>query len=126
MNLDLYQQWMDAKSEEKAAQERRREIEDQLTELFELNEQDEGIQTFKPSDFICKITQRMNRKVDSDALQEIAAEHGLEDHIDTLFRWKPEVNLKAWKAADESITRPLAAAVTTTPGRPSYNILKTK
>jgi hypothetical protein len=30
--------------------------------------------------------------------------------------------MAAWKAADESITRPLAAAITAKPGRPSFAI----
>jgi hypothetical protein len=30
--------------------------------------------------------------------------------------------MSAWKAADDSITRPLAAAITTKPGRPSFSI----
>ena len=32
-------------------------------------------------------------------LQEIAAEHGLEAHLSMLFRWKPEIDARAWKAA---------------------------
>ena len=53
---------------------------------------------------------------------ELAAEHGLTDHLSTLFRWKPEINMAIWKAADESITKPLAAAITAKPGRPSFTI----
>ena len=64
----------------------------------------------------------MNRKVDVDLLQEIAAEHGLEDHLGSLFRWKPELNVKAWQQADDSITLPLSGAITTKPGRPSFSI----
>ena len=46
-------------------------------------------------------------KVNSDKLQELAAEHGLTDHLPSLFRWKPEINMTVWKAADASITTPL-------------------
>ena len=66
----------------------------------------------------------MNRKVDSDKLQELAAENGLTEHLSTLFRWKPDIDAKAWKAADESITRPLMGAITTTPSRASFVIIK--
>jgi hypothetical protein len=55
-----------------------------------------------------KIAGRIDRKVDSDKLQELAAEHGLTDHLSRLFRWKPEISMALWKAADESITQPLA------------------
>jgi hypothetical protein len=55
-------------------------------------------------------------------VQELAAEHGLTDHLSTLFRWKPEINMAIWKASDERITRPLAGAITAKPGRPSFTI----
>ena len=32
------------------------------------------------------------------------------------------INAKAWKACDDSITRPLLLAVTTKPGRPTFSI----
>ena len=56
-------------------------------------------------------------------MQELAAEFGLTDHLAKLFRWKPEINMAIWKAADESITKPLAAAITAKPGRPSFKII---
>ena len=55
---------------------------------------------------------------------ELAAEAGLSDQLAHLFRWKPELNMSAWKAADESITTPLAGAITAKPGRPSFSITK--
>ena len=55
-------------------------------------------------------------------MQELAAEFGLTEHLAKLFRWKPEINLAIWKAADESITKPLASAITAKPGRPSFTI----
>jgi len=118
----LFEQWMKAKAEEKAAQDRRRSIEDALSKEFDLDEQNEGSKTHKLEGFVCKITQKINRRVDSDLLQEVAAENGLSDHLATLFRWKPEINMKAWNNADEKITGPLTAAITAKPGRPSYAI----
>lgn len=64
----------------------------------------------------------MTRKVDGDLLQDIAIEHGLTDHLYKLFRWKPDLNLKEWKAAAPEVTGALAAAITTTAGRPSFSI----
>ena len=119
--MTLYQQWIEAKQSEKASQEKRRWIEDQL--IHELNIQTkEGTDTLKDQGYKVKITQRFNKSIDSDLLQEIAAEHGLTHHLSALFRWKPEVDAKAWKAADASITEPLQAAITTKPGRPSFTI----
>lgn len=120
----LFEQWMEAKAEEKAATDRRRSIEDALTKEFDLDEQNEGSKTHKLEGYSCKITQRLNRKIDQVKLEEIAAEHGIEDQLQTLFRWKPELNIKAWKSSSEEITRPLADAITAMPGRPSYAITK--
>jgi len=64
----------------------------------------------------------MNQKVDSDMLQEIAAESGLSDHLPNLFRWSAEVNQSQWKQCSESIRQALSAAITTKPGRPSFSI----
>ena len=69
-----------------------------------------------------KVVTRFNRKIDADLAQEIAAENGYTDHLASLFRWKPEINAAAWKAANPEITRALTRAITTTPGRPSFSI----
>jgi hypothetical protein len=60
--------------------------------------------------------------IDGDLAQEIAAENGLTEHLATLFRWSPELNLKAWAHASPEITGPLSAAITAKPGRPSFTI----
>lgn len=119
---DLLTAWLEAKETERAAIERRREIEDELTATFALPEALEGTETRKEGAYVVKIVGRLDRKVDSDLLQEIAAEHGLSDHLSTLFRWKPEIDMRKWKAADQSITGVLSGAITTKPGRPSYSI----
>jgi hypothetical protein len=52
----------------------------------------------------------------------LASVSGLSEHLATLFRWKPEINMTLWKAADVSITKSLAGAITSKPGRPSFKI----
>ena len=84
----------------------------------------EGTETANTGEYKIKIVGRMNRKVDADKLHELAIENGLEAHLQNLFRWKPEINAKAWAAADEAITKPLLDAITTTPGRASFAITK--
>ena len=119
----LASQWLDAKSEETAAQERRRKIEDQMAEALRINPAIEGQQTTEAADYKVKVTCRMTRKVDSDLLQELALESGIEQaHLSMLFRWKPELNMKEWKAAAPEITSALSGAITTTAGRPSFAI----
>lgn len=115
--------WQQAKMEETAATIRRRAVEDKMLESMQLNEVGEDTTTVKPADGIeVKIIRRIDRKVDADKLQEIAIEHGLMDHLSSLFRWKPEINATAWKQADPAIVRPLADAITAKPGRPSFKI----
>lgn len=121
---ELAAMWLAAKEAEKEATEDRRRIEDRIKSLVGVAENLEGTETVEPDQFTIKIVGRIDRKVDSDKLQELAAEHGLTDHLSSLFRWKPEINMAAWKAADESITKPLAAAITAKPGRPSFTIIR--
>lgn len=120
--MSIYQDWLTAKENERTAIEARRLIEDELISLHGLPEAGEGSQTLKPEGYKVKVTYRMNRTINADALQEIAAENGLTEHLGSLFRWKPDINTKAWKDAGEDITRPLLDAITTKPGRPSFTI----
>jgi hypothetical protein len=114
--------WLRYKAEEGNAMTERRKIEDKIVKLLALAENFEGTETAEPDGFVVKIAGRIDRKVDSDKLQELAAEHGLTEHLARLFRWTPEINMALWKAADETITRPLADAITAKAGRPSFKI----
>lgn len=122
--MSIYQKWLSAKADEAAAIERRRVIEDQLTAMLELAPDAEGTTTAKRDGYVIKATCRLNRKIDSDKLQELAHDAGLTEHLASLFRWKPEISMKEWKAAAPTITGPLSGAITTTAGRPSYSITK--
>lgn len=122
--MTLHLRWLEAKEAERAAVEKRRLIEDELVQQLHINGANEGSSTHDLSGYQVKVTCRIDRKIDADMVQELAAEHGLSEHLSSLFRWKPELNMSAWKAADESITRPLAGAITAKPGRPSFTITK--
>ena len=126
MDLDTYaRQWLEAKQAERISIERRRDAEDKLLSLIGSSENLDGTETVKTdTGYKLKIVGRMHRKVDGDRVQEIAAEEGLTEHLPSLFRWKPEINMAAWKNADESITTPLLGGITTTPGRASFTITK--
>lgn len=115
---NLIQLWQDAKRREVEAQTERRNIEDMLIAKLGISEHDEGTKTFG----LVKVTCRMNQTIDSEKLQEIAAENGVSEHLSNLFRWKPEINKKAWDATASEITTPLLSAITTRPGRPSFSI----
>lgn len=122
--MGIYDDWIAAKEMERAAIEDRRAIEEQLVKQFGVMETDEGTRSFEKDGYQFKIVSRMTRKVDGDKLQEVAAEHGLSDHLSTLFRWKPKINMTAWKASDPSITEALSVAITTKPASPSFTITK--
>jgi len=119
----LAQMWLAAKQKEKDATEDRRAIEDHIKKLARISDQLDKTETVGATDFEIKVEGRIERKVDSEKLQMLATEAGLSDHLSTLFRWKPEINMSVWKAADESITGPLAGAITAKPGRPSFKII---
>jgi hypothetical protein len=119
----LFDDWLYWKRQEEKAQTERRSIEDQIKKQYDVPDNLDGTLNISMTGYSCKVIGRIDRKVDSDKLQQLAAEAGLTDHLSSLFKWKPEVNLTLWKAADPSITRPLADAITASPGRPSFKIL---
>jgi hypothetical protein len=123
-STNLYQKWIDAKEAEKAAMDLRRALEDELVAELGIEKTLDGTQNIEAEGYKVKVVGRLDRKVNADKLQDLAAEHGLTQHLSSLFRWKPEVNASAWKSADPLITAPLQDAITTTNGRPSFTITK--
>ena len=120
--MTIYQRWIAAKQLEAAAIEDRRELEDRMIKESNIPSDLNGTKNFIALGYKIKVEGRINRKVDADKLQEIAAEAGLTEHLSSLFRWKPEINSKVWSAADEAVTRPLLDAITSTPGRATFTI----
>ena len=118
----LYQRWLDAKKLEAAAVAERRQLEDQMAEEFALPKDLDGTVKREIDGYVIKMEGRINKKIDADKLQMLAAEAGLSEHLSSLFRWKPEINSKAWAAAAEAVTKPLLDAITSTPGRPSFSV----
>lgn len=122
MTASIYQQWLNAKAVETAAIKARRDLEDEMVKTFGIAETLEGTVNFDADTYKIKIEGRINRKINSEKLQELAAENGLTEHLASLFRWKPEINAFAWRAAKPEITTPLLDAITATPGRPTFSI----
>ena len=122
--MTLYQRWMDAKKLELAAVAERRELEDLMIKEFSVPKDLDGTVKHDIEGYIIKMEGRINKKIDADKLQMLAAEAGLSEHLSSLFRWKPEINAKVWNAAAEVVTGPLLGAITSTPGRPTFTITK--
>ena len=120
--MNLYQQWMEAKAAETEMTTRRRAIEEEIAKSLEVPEDWEGSYTMKDGGFKVNVKRAFTRKVDGKKLIALANGFGLQDYLPTLFRWIPEINLKAWKDTEPSVTEKLAQAVTTTPGRVSFKI----
>jgi len=120
----LYQRWLDAKKLEATAVAERRELEDLMVETFAIPKDLDGTVKHAIDGYVIKTEGRINRKVDAEKLQVLAAEAGLSEHLSSLFRWKPEINAKAWGAAADAVTGPLLGAITSTPGRPTFTITK--
>ena len=120
----LYQRWLDAKKLEATAVAERRELEDQMVAEFSIPKDLDGTLKREVDGYIIKMEGRINKKIDADKLQMLAAEAGLSEHLSSLFRWKPEINAKAWGAAADAVTQPLLGAITSTSGRPTFTITK--
>jgi hypothetical protein len=118
----LISEWQYCKEVEKRSVARRREIEDELIKLYRINPALEGVKEIDDGAVTMKVTSRLDRKVDAAKVQELAAEHGIEHYLSTLFRWTPEINVGVWKATDQRITEALAPAITVKPGRASFSI----
>jgi hypothetical protein len=123
--MSLHQRWLVAKQEEEKAVADRRDLEDQMVKEFNVSKTMEGTKNFPTTDgFTIKIVGRMTRKVNAEKLQQLAAEHGLSDHLASLFKWTPSIVADQWESADPSITTPLLDAITTTAGRPTFKIIE--
>ena len=123
MNIEkLAADWVTYKYAEKVAQDARRECEDAMVEFYRVNPQNEGTQNFIAGDLKVKVVSKLTKKIDSDKLQEIAAEHNLTDKLSMLFRWKAEINSAVWKAESEEVKAALSDAITTSAGRPTFSI----
>lgn len=118
----LASKWLNAKDIEAKAIAHRREIEDTMKRFIRMPDDLDGTETVKSDGYVIKITGRINRKINADKLQELASEAGLTEHLSSLFRWKPEINMAVWKNSDPAITAPLLGAITSEPGRASFSI----
>ena len=119
---ELIDTWLQAKEAERKAIEARRQAEDEMVAAFGIDATVEGTINRETEGFKVKVEPRIDRKVDAGKLIDLAAETGLNAHLETLFRWQPDINMAAWKAADPLIRQALSGAITVRAGRPSFKI----
>lgn len=116
----------DAKEAEARAKAAREAIERELAAAIGVPETWTGSTTSEICGFKVTCTRRDNVRIDADAVRGIAAESSALDQFSKqIFRWKPEIDKKAWDAAPDDVIKAFSAAVTRTPGKISF-ALKTK
>jgi hypothetical protein len=119
-------EWRVAKQLEQEAVHRRRAIEDEIKAAIGFDEGREGNVTLPFHGGRVTVTARLDRKVDAQLARQLAAENHLEDWLDRLFRWKPELEVRVWKKAPEHVTQVFAPAITTKPGRATFSFEEKK
>jgi hypothetical protein len=119
---NLYKTWIEAKEAEAKAIEERRTIEEEMTKALDIPDTWEGSYTMQGGPFKINVKRAFTRKVDGDKLQIIAEANALSDQLSVLFRWKPEVDMKNWKKANDAVTALFNEAITIIPGRISFKI----
>jgi len=117
-------EWLNAKSDEKKANQRRLELEQELIEM--LGMKCEGSKTHNLEGFKVTIKGSMNRKLDKDAYLGLASRIPADRNPvrvvekfeldDAGCRWLTENDPTVWGI--------LAAAITTTPAKPSVTVVR--
>lgn len=117
---NLSQQWLEAKTLEKDAAERRRIIEDQMRMCLKIEETEEGTVTSLIGNYKIKANCRINRKIDPEKILLLANDAKID--VATFTRWKCELNMSEWKKQTPFVQQALSAAITAEPGRPTFNV----
>ena len=120
---ELLEHWIAIKEQEKETSAWRRDIEDQIIHRLQLQDLTKN-KTKEVEGYKVVASTRIDKKVDVETVQEIAKEHDLRGYLRNLFRWKAEVNSRAWEKADPEITAKLQNAITEKQSRISFKIEK--
>jgi hypothetical protein len=113
--------WQAAKADEKAANARRLEIEEQIVESFPLGI--EGTETIEQDGFKVKVTHKLTRAVDSKALQ--ARWNSLSAFAQDVFTWKADVSKPLLVKLQENhpeLYVTVAPFITSKPAKPSVEV----
>ena len=119
---ELSQRWLELKEAERVAADERRKVEDQIRKALKIADDEDGTIKHDSKLFSIKATCTINRKVDDQKLLDLAGAHNMADQLPVLFRWKPSVNLTNWRNAPDNVKNALGAAITSAPGRATFNI----
>lgn len=118
---DLAAAWIDAKAAETAAIERRREIDAEIASLMLVK--DEGTSSAPFGCFKVSVTAKLTRTLDSSAVQN--AWNDLPELARDAFRWKPELDIKHYRAlesANPAVFAQVSRFVTAKPATPAVKV----
>ena len=117
-------EWDALKEDETIATNNRRKVEDKIKDLLKKPVDFEGTHTEVVENYKLSVTYKNSQKIDDNLVQEIAAQEGTAEYLSILFKWKPTIDKKAWKAAPAEVTTPLLDAIETKPSRPTFKVTK--
>lgn len=113
--------WQSAKADERAANARRLEIEEQIVELFPPAV--EGTDTIEQDGIKVKVTHKLTRTVDTKALQ--AHWNSLSAFAQDIFTWKADLSLPAMRRLQENhpdLYPSVAVFITSKPAKPAVTV----
>jgi len=116
----LSEQWLEAKTLERDAAERRRVIEDQMRQCLKIEDSEEGTVTSLIGPYKIKAACRVNRKIDPEKFLMLANDAKIE--VQDFTRWKCELVMSAWKKQPEYVQQVLSRAITAEPGRATFTV----
>ena len=117
---NLSQQWLEAKTLERDAAERRRVLEDQMRRCMKIEDSEEGTVSTKVDNYKIKATCRINRKIDPEKFLLLANDAGID--VSKFTKWKCELQMSAWKQQSDDVQSALLPAITTEPGRATFSV----
>ena len=117
---NLSEQWLEAKTLERDAAERRRVLEDQMRQCMKIEDNEEGTVSTLIGPYKVKANCRINRKIDPEKFLLLANDAQID--VSEFTKWKCELVISAWKKQTPYIQQKLSKAITVEPGRPTFSV----
>ena len=114
----LARRWRRAKKIEKNMVDLRRAIEDTISANAEFGTRAE----FNAGGYEVKVSISYTVKIDSEILQDVAADAGMDSELSRLFRWKPELEKAVWKKSPQEVKDAFSKAVKFQKQRPVFKV----
>jgi len=125
MSKILCEEYMKIKEWEAKSAARKLAIETELLKNYQISKL-EGSKTLRDEGFKIGLLGRTNKTVNAEALRSLPSEYPeiTNEVLGRVFRWKPEIDAKAWKEQSKEVTEILSRAITVTPAKITFNISK--